>query len=52
MFITSSSFDHVYVFTAPINEMTREDIYGYLAEFVIIVAGVLIAELLYAAIHP
>ena len=30
--------------------MTRQDIYGYLIEFIIIVAGVLIAELLYAVI--
>ena len=44
MFSTSGGVDRIYVFET---SMTREDIYGYLAEFVIIVAGVLIAEVIF-----
>jgi hypothetical protein len=30
--------------------MTQEEVYNWLAEFIVIVAGVLVAELLYAAL--
>ena len=47
MFITSGGSDRVYVVKAV---MTREDIYGYLIEFIIIVAGVLIAEVIFKVV--
>ena len=47
MFITSGGLDRVYV---PTTIMTREDIYGYLIELVIIVAGVLIAEVIFKVV--
>ena len=43
----SGGSDRVYVVKAV---MTREDIYGYLIEFIIIVAGVLIAEIIYGVL--